>query len=83
MIRIAKINADWCFLKAIPNHNYIDQDTVRTSVEVEIRHLESGETFEGTLRHVWRVRNGLITELDEYVDVARLKAFLRLLGLPV
>ena len=82
VIRLAKINADWCFLKAIPVHNYVDQDTVRTSVEVEIRHLESGETFEGTLRHIWRVRNRLITECDEYVDVARLKAFLRLLGLP-
>lgn len=82
MIRIAKINAEWCFLKAIPVKNYVDQETVRTSVEVEIRHLQSGETFEGTLRHIWRVRDGLITECDEYIDVARLKAFLRLLGLP-
>lgn len=80
--RIEMIFADWSFDEARPKTLLADELTVRASCPFVLRHIATGETFEGTLRHVWRVREDRIFQCDEYLDVARLKAFLRLLGLP-
>lgn len=80
--RMDMILADWCFDEARPKTSLADPSTVRSSVPFLLRHIATGETFEGTLRHVWGVRDDRIFQCDEYLDIARLKAFLRLLGLP-
>jgi len=77
--RLEMIFRDWCFDHAEPRHDRVDCDHIRTNCRFEVRHLESGAVFDGTFRHDWRVSQGLITHIDEQLDVARLKSFLRLL----
>ena len=79
--RLEMIFAEWRFLSALPRHLNVEREKVRTVCAFEVLHLATGEVFDGTLRHHWIVRDGLIIHCDEYLDVARLKAFLRLLGL--
>ncbi len=80
--RLVLIYADLCFVKADLEHVFVSDELLRINVDAAIQYMPSGAIFEGTLRHVWRVRNELVTEIDEYLDVARFKAFLRLLGQP-
>jgi ketosteroid isomerase-like protein len=80
--RLNGIFSAWRFLRIDPQHQHSDGVNLRTNCDFEVQHLATGEIFDGTLRHFWVVRDGLITHLDEHLDVARFKAFLRLLGLP-
>lgn len=77
--RLEAIFRDWIFDRAEPRHDRIDGNHIRTNCSFELRHIASGEVFDGTFRHDWRIDGGLITHIDEQIDVARLKAFLRLL----
>ena len=80
--RLEQIYADWRFLTAKKKYLQVDGERVRTNVTFDVQHLATGEVFDGTLRHFWVVRDGQLLHLDEHIDVERLKAFLRLLGLP-
>ncbi|MEQ1647762.1 MAG: nuclear transport factor 2 family protein [Hyphomicrobiaceae bacterium] len=80
--RLDGIFSAWRFLHIEPRHFQSDGVNIRTNCTFEVQHIATGEVFDGTLRHFWVVRDGLITQLDEHLDVARFKAFLRLLGLP-
>jgi ketosteroid isomerase-like protein len=77
--RLALIFADWTFERGDHTFTYSDAVNVRSRVDVAIRHKASQRLFEGHFRHIFVVRNGLITQLEEYVDLPRLQAFLRLL----
>ena len=44
------------------------------------RHKLSGEAIDGVMRHVIVVDDGLVVDLDEYHDVERIKAFMRLVA---
>ena len=51
-------------------------DTVRARVLYYYRHPVTGDQFDAGFRQVWRVSEGRVAQVDEYHDVARLKAFL-------
>lgn len=80
--RIEMIFNDWVFDHAKPINIPVDHETMRTRCPCVIRHIATGQSFDGSLRHVWVVREGRIVQIDEYLDISRLKAFLRLLGGP-
>lgn len=53
---------------------------VRTSILYYYRHKATGLYLDGRFRHVARVENGLIKEIDEYHDAAALEAFMKLVA---
>lgn len=81
-MRMAKMYSEWAMLDAEFGSFAVDGPIVHSTLRFVTRHVDSGETFDGTMRHVWQVADGRIVALDEYIDVSRLKAFLRLAGLP-
>jgi ketosteroid isomerase-like protein len=57
-----------------------DGDRVHGQVSYCFRHKLTGEEIEGVMRHVILVEDGRIAALDEYHDVERIKAFMRLVA---
>ena len=55
-------------------------NTVSAMVDYVFRHKVTGETLEGSMRHVATVRNGRLVRLEEYHDVALVRAFMRLVA---
>ncbi|MDO9383718.1 MAG: nuclear transport factor 2 family protein [Hyphomicrobiaceae bacterium] len=53
---------------------------VRVQLEFLYRHIPSGELLGGNCRFLFRVREGLITRVEEFHDRAKVAAFLRLVG---
>jgi ketosteroid isomerase-like protein len=53
-------------------------EIVRTRVVYYYTHPETGDQLDGVLRHVWRVKDGRVVQLDEYHDAPRLEAFLKM-----
>lgn len=78
--RLAMIQTSWTFLQYGPPRLVVEGEVVRGICPFLVQHRASGETFDGTFRHIWTVRDGRIASIDEYLDVERLRAFLRLLG---
>lgn len=58
----------------------IDGDKVRGHVDYCFRHRATGEEIDSSMRHVMTVRDGLICRLEEYHDVAKIAAFMRLIA---
>jgi len=57
-----------------------DGDIGRVQTSYKLRHRPSGEILSGTKRSVVQIRDGLVTEIKQHEDAARLAAFLRLVG---
>ena len=55
-------------------------DVVHGHVEYCFCHKLSGEEIEGTMRQIISVRDGLIVNWEEYTDVERVRAFMRLVA---
>jgi ketosteroid isomerase-like protein len=77
--RLNMIFKDWRFERGDHTFTYHDAVNARTQVDVAIRHIESRQLFDGYFRHIFVVRHGLITQIEEYVDLPCLQAFLRLI----
>ena len=73
---LATILAEYVFLAFAVDWIRGSGDTVRARVLYYYRHPVTGDQFDAGFRHVWHVADGQITRVDEYHDVARLKAFL-------
>ncbi len=54
------------------------RDEVHGRVHFHVRHKATGETIEGSMRHIFWLRDGLLARLAEYHDRARIEAFMRL-----
>lgn len=63
-------------LYAVDDWSHGAGEIVRTRVVYYFFHPDTGDQLDGALRHVWRVRDGRVVQLDEYHDVPRLEAFL-------
>lgn len=61
--------------------NYVDSDLVRCSCPFLFRRVRTGALLEGTLRHVFTLRDGRISKFEAFLDIALLKSFMRLVGL--
>ena len=77
---LRKARADFEFILYRPLKLAAAGDTVRFQVEFMFRHRASGEVLSGRLRQVIKVKDGLITRIDEFHDRAKVEAFLRLVG---
>jgi ketosteroid isomerase-like protein len=55
-------------------------DTVHGMVAYRFRHKVTRETIDGVMRHVIQVRDGLIVRINEYHDIALVRAFMRLVS---
>jgi len=55
-------------------------DVVNGQVAYRFRHKITGEDIEGVMRVVATLENGLIERWDEYHDVEKVKAFMRLVA---
>ena len=83
--QLAAMLRDWDYLvfRPTPAHAHVDDvSEIHSRVEFMYRHRASGEVIDGFLRLVWCVREGLITEVNEYHDAAMVETFLRLLDDP-
>lgn len=56
----------------------VEGNTVRSRIELLLRHKASGELLSGQMRSVIVVRDGYIARVDEYVDAPMIEAFMRL-----
>ncbi len=56
-------------------------DQVNVRISFVLRHRASGETFEGTKRQSWTVRDGIVTSMIEVFDKASVHAVQRLAAL--
>ena len=56
----------------------VDGETARARVVYYYRHNESGDQLEGFMRRVWLVQARKVVGLDEFHDVALVKAFLEM-----
>ena len=56
-------------------------DTVRSRVNLLLRHRLSGETLICKKRTVYTIRDGLIIRVDEYVDQAMMETFMRMVSM--
>lgn len=57
-----------------------DNDTARGIVHYHFAHKATGETIDGLMRHVAKMKDGLIVRLEEYHDIDRIQAFMRLVS---
>jgi ketosteroid isomerase-like protein len=53
---------------------------IHGQVSYLFRHKLTGEEIEGVMRHVVSIEEGRIATIDEYHDVERIKAFMRLVA---
>lgn len=58
----------------------VRDDAVHSQSVYFFRHKASGQELDGRFRLVWRICDGLIVHIDEYHDVARLRAFIDMIG---
>lgn len=72
----------WEFLEMRQTHTSVTPTEVRSWVPFVMRHRATRASFEGTFRHVWTLQDGKIIGFDGFLDIALLKSFLRLIGLP-
>ncbi len=56
------------------------EDTARGIVRFNYRHRATGECIDGMMRHVIKLQDGLIVRIEEYHDVDRVRAFMRLVA---
>jgi ketosteroid isomerase-like protein len=78
--RLAMIKQQFELLKYVGEVKRVVDDTVHAMVNFHFRHRVTGEDIEGSLRIVVVVRDGLIVRADEYHDVERIRAFMRLVA---
>lgn len=72
---LATILDDYDFLAYAVDNLTVVGEIGRAQVVYYFRHLESGQQIDGRFRHVWRVRDGKVVEIDEFHDVPLLRAF--------
>lgn len=59
---------------------YGDGDCAHGTVSFCFRHRLTGEEIEGSMRQVIRVRDGLVVEFQEFHDLEKVRAFMRLVA---
>jgi ketosteroid isomerase-like protein len=62
------------------NVRWVDGDMVHGQVRYHYRHRATGDCIEGIMRHVALVQDGLVVQLEEYHDVERIRAFMRMVA---
>ncbi|MEQ1647760.1 MAG: hypothetical protein ABL898_04160 [Hyphomicrobiaceae bacterium] len=72
----------WEFLDMRQILTSVTPTVVRSLVPFVMRHKATRAVFEGTFRHVWTLQDCKVIGFDGYVDIALLKSFLRMIGLP-
>jgi ketosteroid isomerase-like protein len=60
--------------------SWAEQGQVHGQVRYHYRHKKTGNCIEGTMRHVVQVRDGLVDQIEEYHDVDRIRAFMRMVA---
>ncbi|MEQ1647761.1 MAG: nuclear transport factor 2 family protein [Hyphomicrobiaceae bacterium] len=79
--KLEKSGDGWQFVELKQTYNHVEPNLVRCRCPFVIRHVRSGATLEGTLRHIFSLRDGQIAKFEAFIDVAMLKTFMRLIGL--
>jgi ketosteroid isomerase-like protein len=80
--RLQEMRADFEYLLWDPSPpRPLDRETVQAAVTFRYRHRKTGEILDGTYRLIFKVGNDLlIHRIEEYHDVERVHAFMRLLA---
>jgi len=79
--RIAQMHASFDYVLFRPLAvRAVDATTTHNQVEFMYRHKATGEMLSGRFRLVLTVEDGRVRRIEEYHDVARVQAFLRLVG---
>lgn len=69
------------FLEYRPVQIVAKRRLCHSQVHFRYRHKATGLTYEGRLRHIWRVEGDKIVRFEEYHDPERTRAFFELLAL--
>jgi ketosteroid isomerase-like protein len=72
------ILAEFDYLRYDPEIISVEGDVVRVTAAFVYHHRRTGENLTGTKRMVFRLKDSLITRIDEYHDAAKVEAFMRL-----
>ena len=76
--RLAFMYATWECVHARPLSFLVDGEQITCQMEFVFRYKATGNTIDSRVRHVFRVVDGHIVRLDEYLDAALIDAFMRL-----
>ena len=68
------------FLAYDPGTILVEGEQATARPLIRYRHKATGEVIETRLAHLWVVRHGKAVELDEYLNVGRVQAFLAKVG---
>ena len=79
--QIQKIQDDFDIIYYRPVQITADGGSVRAQTEFQYRHMATGLTYEGRLRHLWQVEGDKIVRFDEFHDGERTRAFFELVAL--
>lgn len=71
---------EWRFLELDPSAVRVSPDgiCVRERVRFKAEHRATGNILESTKRHVWHLRDGLVTRCDEFEDTGLIRAFMQM-----
>ncbi len=68
------------FIEYKPVQITAEGGSFHSQVRFHFRHKATGYTYEGTMRHVWRIGGDKIVQFEEFHDVDRVRAFFQLIA---
>lgn len=74
--RLAYMYAHWVVVQMSPLSLRVEGDQVTCQMAFAFRYKATGNVIDGTTRHVFRVVDGRIARLDEYLDAELFRAFM-------
>lgn len=78
--QLTEAGKGWEYLELKQFYNSVEPGLVRCTCPFVFRHTRSRAILEGTLRHVFTLRDGQIAKFEAFLDVALLNSFLRMAG---
>jgi ketosteroid isomerase-like protein len=78
--RLRMILDNFDFLEYRPTFISDEGEEFHSQVHYHFRHKTTQHDIEGTMRHVWRVKDDKIVRLEEFHDTPRVRAFFELLA---
>lgn len=79
--RLQSILDDFYFIEYKPVQITAEGGSFHSQIRFHYQHRATGLTYEGRLRHVWRIEGDKIVRFEEFHDPERIRAFFELLEL--
>jgi ketosteroid isomerase-like protein len=79
-VRLTMILNEFDFLEYKPIQITSQGISFHSQIRFHYRHKLTGLEYDGTMRHVWRVKGDRIVRWEEFHDIERVRVYFQLLG---